>query len=134
MRTNIPLIKTKFAPSQLIGPDNMRLLVEHCRNFRQAVTNGKTPKTSIAMAKVIDRLQDNGYVIGDLDGNDGLRFSFVCKSMVQQIFEGPELSEIMKMTIPQMQAKARGGYKQISNKDEWRNVSKRDVDQEQFAF
>jgi len=130
----IPLIKTRFTPGQLIGPDNMRLLVEHVKNFRQAVANGKNQKTSASMAKVIGRLHDNGYRIGNPDGNGGLHFFFDVKSNVQQIFEGPELSEILKMTVPQMQAMARGGYKQIASQDNWRNVSDREVEDERMAF
>jgi len=122
MLTNPPMIPTDLTPEDIIGRNNMQIFADHCREYRRLTGEGKQPKENSQMAEILRRLREHGYIPGAVDSRGSMKFVTILKSKVQQIFEGPDFEAIKKMSFPQMQAKARGGFVNVAKDASWKNV------------
>jgi hypothetical protein len=130
MLANPPLSPTDLTPEDIIGFNNMETFASHCKEYRRLTGEGKQPKENSQMAEILRRLREHGYMPGAVDSRGGMKFVTILKSKVQQLFEGPELDEIKKMTFSQMQEKARGNFVNIAADRHWTEVDEDDVERE----
>ena len=109
------MIATDLTPEQIVGSHNMPALVGH---IRYVEANGDRPNRKInqQMGEIITRLIEHGYRINGVDYNGKVRFMTVLKSVVQQKFEGPNMSYFHKFTVKEVERMQRNG---------WRNTSER---------
>lgn len=135
MLTNPPMIPTNLLPEDIIGSRNMDIFKNHCSEYKRLVGEGKSPKENPQMAATLKHLRDNGYMVGDNDRHGNITFRVIVKSKIQQLFEGPELEELKKMSEEEVRAKARNGYHNIAPDDkQWQRITKADIQEANRFF
>lgn len=117
-----PMIFTELTPNEIVGYDNMQILVAHLQICFSATNSGEFPHGRLnkeigagnreMLTKVLNELRENGYHPMSVDENGKIRWGVVLKSDSQVEFE-KGLPALERMSEKELQDMGRGGYREI---------------------
>jgi hypothetical protein len=117
-----PSIPTELLPQEIIGYKNMAEFTNHMRIALKRV-DGDWPGKELSklgsgvrnmVAEALNRLWENGFVVAGLGKNGNVQFGCRLRSSTDDIFEGPELEKMKRMSERELQELGRNGFIKLS--------------------
>ena len=113
------MIKTNLTPNEIVGFENMPILVAHLQICFSKTNAGEFPHKRLdkeigarnreMVIKVLGELHENGFFPLSVDERGKIRWGIVTKSEGQELFE-KDLPKYEKMPLEQLQRMGRAGY------------------------
>lgn len=117
-----PLYPTELTPSQIVGYENMQIFIQHLRICKSGTNAGEFPAGRLnkeigpanrdKIAYILDRLRSCGFYPLGVNESGKVIWGIALKSQAQREFE-KGLGPYQRLTIAQLQAAARSGFRAI---------------------
>lgn len=117
-----PLYPTDLTPNQIVGYENMQIFIQHLRICNAGTNAGEFPASRLnkeigpanrdKIACILDRLRSCGFYPIGINERGKVIWGVALKSQAQRDFE-KGLGPYQRMTIAQLQASARSGFREI---------------------
>jgi hypothetical protein len=131
-----PAVPTELLPGEIIGYDNMSQFTQHMRIACKRV-DGDWPGKELAkigpgvrnmVADALSRLFENGYLVDGFDKNGEVVFVTRLKSACDDLFDGPELARLQRLSLAELQKAGRSTYRQTVDSFSVNGASRDEMD------